>query len=273
MARLHLFEFEDLPGFPAVIRDLVTDYLRAIVTIGRFYQPIIGLLAQALRDSGSDRLLDLCSGGGGPIASVITELEKKFGLKIQCTLTDRYPSFSAFRRLENQAPGRIHILPEPVDAATVPARLDGFRTLFNAFHHFPPEKARQILQDAVENAPGVAVFELVERTPLKFFLILLSPLWAFLITPFIRPFSWKRLFFTYLIPAVPFVALWDGLVSVLRSYKVSELRSFASSVKSENFVWTTGRRRNFLGIPVIFLIGHRRERRPIKNESGTPARK
>lgn len=273
MARLHGFEFEDLPGFPALIRDLVTDYLRAVVSAGRFYQPIIDLLARAVRESESDGLLDLCSGGGGPVVVILSELENRFELKIDCTLTDRYPSLTALRQLANLAPGRIHFVAEPVDAATVPAYLGGFRTFFNAFHHFPPEKARQILRDAVENAPGIAIFELVERTRLKFFLILLSPLWSFLITPFIRPFSWRRLLFTYVIPLVPFVALWDGLVSVLRSYKVSELRDLADSVKSGNFIWQAGRRRNFLGIPVVFLIGYRRPSGRVKSASEKPGRK
>ena len=38
-----------------------------------------------------------------------------------------------------------------------------------------------------------------------------------------RPFSWKRLLFTYPLPCVPLICLWDGLVSQLRAYTADEL--------------------------------------------------
>ena len=41
----------------------------------------------------------------------------------------------------------------------MPDELGGFRTLFNAFHHFPPERARAILEDAVHKGQGIGVFE------------------------------------------------------------------------------------------------------------------
>jgi hypothetical protein len=38
-----------------------------------------------------------------------------------------------------------------------------------------------------------------------------------ILTPFVKPFSWMRLVFTYIIPINLFTITWDGVVSVLKS--------------------------------------------------------
>src|SRR2546425_11759383 len=85
-------------------------------------------------------------------------------------------------------------------------------------------QARAILADAVHNRQGIGVFEATQRRALALLLMLLAPLMMLVVTPFIRPFRWSRLLWTYLIPLVPLVTLFDGLVSCLRTYSVQELR-------------------------------------------------
>jgi hypothetical protein len=70
------------------------------------------------------------------------------------------------------------------------------------------------------------VFEIGDqsRRPLVVAAIFLMPLVVLLVTPMIRPFRWSRLFWTYLVPAVPFLVLFDGVVSCLRTYTPDELR-------------------------------------------------
>jgi len=64
------------------------------------------------------------------------------------------------------------------------------------------------------------------------------PLFVWLSTPFMRPMTWKRLLFTYPIPAVPFTCLWDGMVSQLRAYTIDELEELGRSAGS--MVWRAG---------------------------------
>ena len=64
--RLHLFEFEDQPWFPDVIRVGGTDYLRYLLIATKVYQPCIQLLNDVLSQTGVNKLVDLCSGGGVP---------------------------------------------------------------------------------------------------------------------------------------------------------------------------------------------------------------
>jgi protein-S-isoprenylcysteine O-methyltransferase Ste14 len=57
-------------------------------------------------------------------------------------------------------------------------------------------------------------------------------------TPFIRPFRWKRLLWTYLIPLVPFMCCWDGVVSQLRAYTIGELSERTQGF--EDYEWSVG---------------------------------
>jgi hypothetical protein len=80
-----------------------------------------------------------------------------------------------------------------------------FGTMFSSFHHFPPNEATAILQDAVDNRQGIAVFEAARRRPLSIVLTFLVPLAAFCTVPLIRPFRFSRIFWTYLMPVIPLV--------------------------------------------------------------------
>jgi hypothetical protein len=69
--------------------------------------------------------------------------------------------------------------------------------------------------------------------------LFLTPVFVAMATPFIRPFRWKRLLWTYLIPLVPLVCWWDGLVSQLRAYTADEMLELARGM--DEFQWTAGR--------------------------------
>jgi len=143
----------------------------------------------------------------------------------------------------------------PIDARAAPADLEGLRTLFLAFHHFRPADAQAVLQGAVDNGAPIAVFEPLERNLLTFVKIALSPFAALILTPFIRPYRWGRLVWTYLIPAVPFGVTFDGLVSVLRTYRPHEMRSMIEMVEGhDRYDWEIGSARAGLAV-ITFLTG------------------
>jgi hypothetical protein len=137
----------------------------------------------------------------------------------------------------------------------VPRDLAGFRTLFASFHHFAPREAQAILQDAVDRQEGIGVFEVPGRHVITFLLTLLVPVADLLVTPFLRPFRWSRLVWTYLVPVVPLVLLFDGIVSCLRVYSPDELVGLTEHLCSSNgYEWEIGEERSGL-LPVAFLIG------------------
>ncbi|MFZ0389581.1 MAG: hypothetical protein WAN36_03905, partial [Calditrichia bacterium] len=213
MKRIRLFEFEDARWFPGFLRNLVTDYLRFTVSFFGLYRPVLPLLAESLKKTGEARLLDLCSGGGGPLLQLIPELRRMSGLLVSAELTDKFPSRHLSHFAGSVKQESILIRKEPLDALQIPAELPGFRTFFNSFHHFSIEEGRQILRQAEAARAGIGIFELTGRDFLTMLLVFFSPLLVIVITPLIRPFSWKRLLFTYLLPMVPFVIWWDGIIS------------------------------------------------------------
>jgi len=235
--RLHLFELEDQSWFPSTVRDLATDYLNFVQTTFDLYTPMAPLLAEALKDAGVTRIVDLCSGGAGPLPILVETLAAR-GLPVTATLTDLYPNLRAFERAKLRSKGRIDFHRDPVDARTLPRSLRGLRTLFNSFHHFKPDDALAVLRSAAADRQPIAIFEVSERTLRMLLGILLTPLSVWLFTPFIRPFRWRRLFWTYLIPMVPLTCGWDGIVSQLRAYTVAELRQMGEDAGSMR--WQAG---------------------------------
>ena len=256
MRRVHLVELHELSGFPSLWRDLVTDFLSFFFRVFRPYARAAPVLAEALAAACSRRVVDLCSGAGAPVLSVLPELEALGRAPESVVLTDLYPNLDAFRRAVAAGGGFVECASEPVDATAVPAHLGGFRTLFTAFHHFPPERARQVLEDARRNAEGIAIFEFTERNLVLWLIpVLLIPLVVAVCTPFIRPLTWRRFVWTYLIPVVPLVAGWDGLVSNLRSYTRDELLELADAGNRDDYRWHTGRVRSLGLSSVTYLVG------------------
>jgi hypothetical protein len=156
-------------------------------------------------------------------------------------LTDRFPNHTAFADWSARSGGTVAGHPEPVDATDVPASLDGVRTLFNAFHHFPPPVARAILADAVRKRRSIVIVEGVDHRGKGLLGMPLQLPAVLLCTPWVRPFRWSRILLTYLVPLIPLLVLFDGTVSVLRYYLADELRELVAAVpEHETFDWDIG---------------------------------
>lgn len=255
LPRIHLFELEDLPWFPRTIRDLATDYLHFMEMKMSIHRPVVPLLADVLRSSGCSIVVDLCAGGGGPVVALQNDLAKD-GLDVRFILTDKYPNVPAFERIERDHPG-IEGHRASVDATDVPPQLTGFRTVFNAFHHFKPSDAREVLRSAVSARQPIGVFEIPERTPFVVIAtLILAPILVLLATPFIRPFRWERILLTYLLPLVPLTCMWDGFVSQLRAYTPDELSALATSLGDVGYRWDAGKvRMSGSLVHLTYLIG------------------
>ena len=156
--------------------------------------------------------------------TVAQELAARHHVEVSVTLTDKFPNLEAFKRAARESRRKVTVIERPVEATDVPGDLEGFWTMFTSFHHFKEPEARRILANAVRQRRGIGVFEYTERNFLVWGPTLLAmPLFIWLATPFIRPLSWRRVLWTNLLPVVPFLAVWDGLVSCLRTYSPAEL--------------------------------------------------
>jgi hypothetical protein len=99
-----------------------------------------------------------------------------------------------------------------------------------------------VLRNAAQARQPIGVFEMIpERSvPALMMMLAVTPVMVALTTPFIRPFLWRRLLWTYVLPVVPLTCWWDGVVSLLRAYTVRELERLASEVAVEGFSWRAG---------------------------------
>lgn len=240
MKRMHLVELEDLPWFPAILRDGGTTYLEFVLRLSGHAKMLAPTLGRALRETGSTEILDLCSGGGGPVRIVVDALAEA-GQPVTARLTDLYPNTEALAHVAAGSGGRIAVEPRPVDATAVPAELTGFRTIFNAFHHFRPETARRVLEDAMRARRPIGVFEVVSREALPLVGLLTSPIPVMLSMPLWRPFRWPWIVWTWLVPVMPLFVLWDGIVSWLRIYGEDELRELVRGLDDPGYTWEIGR--------------------------------
>lgn len=218
---------------PASLRDYMTDALRGLFSPLCHRTRVAERLADLLERCDEHRIVDLCSGGTGALGPVLSDLERR-GLRVEVLLTDKYPNLAAFeamargRSSEDRAGVCLGYREDPVDATEVPDDLPGVRTLFAAFHHFPDEVAVEILRDAASKGRGIAVFEASERHPIMLLAMPLVPLATLIMTPFLRPFRLGRIVLTYLVPLVPALVFWDGVVSCLRTRRPRELRALAA---------------------------------------------
>jgi len=217
------------------------------------YRPIIPILEKGIKESGTEQIIDLDSGGGGGWLWLNAELHKSIpGLKI--LLTDYFPNIAAFEHTKSLS-DNFEYVSKPIDARDVSKELKGLRTQFLSFHHFRPDDATRILQNAVDREQPIAIFEAQERSIPSLVAMLFSPITLLLTTPFIRPFWFGMIIFTYLIPIIPLFVLWDGIVSSLRTYSEKEMNELVKGLKNtDRFNWEIGKIKSGLGV-IFYLLG------------------
>ena len=253
---LRLFEIHEQRWFPQFLRDQFVDGLQMILEAMNTYAPIAQLLWKRLEDSRTERVVDLCSGAGGPWPSLVRDFEMQGATPPEVFLTDKYPSTRKLDDLEPRTLTRIHYVKQSVDATQIPKTLQGFRTLFSSFHHFDRDQARRLLQDSVDRKQGIGIFEAPGRHTLTLLSLFFIPMGVWLLIPFRRPFRWSRLIWTYLIPVIPLVLFFDGLVSCMRAYTIKELEEMISELRCSGYRWEIGEETGeLLPLRITYLIG------------------
>ena len=259
MKRMNLFEFEDYPWFPDFLRQYLTLY---IVTFHRLIgtcEAMLPLLQKLMEKTKLNVIIDICSGGGGPMIDMAQKLQKSGGQPASITLTDLYPNKKAAAAINALGLTNLRYLENSVNAAEVPSDLQGIRTMVASFHHMPPAIAAGIVKDAFNKKQPLLVFEISDNSapnvgwwlpmPVAFLMVLL-------LTPFIRPLTLGQLFWTYVIPVMPLVIAWDGVASNARTYSKEDLLELTREFKSAEYSWEIGRiRRPFYPGSMLYLMG------------------
>lgn len=249
MKRIQLFEFEDQTWFPNWLRSCITRLIVVMLRMMGGTSVLSGMLARALRETETTRIVDMGSGAGGVMPAVLRQLRgQPETANITLVMSDLYPNPEAILKFNDASDPAMTYSVKSVDATHLANAPAGLKTMMNCFHHMPPPKARQILESAQGNRQPLFIYELTDnKLPLVawwLFLPVSLAITAFLslvLTPFARPLTWRQLIFTYLIPVIPLVYAWDGQASMPRIYGLGDLESLVSKLPtSKNYQWEWG---------------------------------
>lgn len=244
MKRIHLFEFEDLQWFPHWIRRHLTNMLNAVHRMMGTSVILAKLLAEQLKETNQNKIVDVCSGSGGPMIEAVKLLKSEYDLPdVELTLSDLYPNQQIAQKLNSTNDG-IRYETSPVDATSIASNKEGLRTMICSFHHMPPKVAQQILQNAQHTNQPFLLFEISDNSvpPVWLWWIALpfNFLFALIVGLFTRPFTWQQFLFTYLIPIFPIFFAWDGAISNIRTYTKSDLEELLAAIPDADYQWEIG---------------------------------
>lgn len=164
---------------------------------------------------------------------------------VHFVLTDLHPHIPNWSLAAAASP-QIHYAPRSIDASASPPDLlstvepplpsfssssssssppKTFRTFNLAFHHLPTPLATSVLADTLSTSSGFAIFELQDRHLRSFLAVCLLGLGVLVFAPY---FAWRwrspgTLFWSWVIPVLPFVLVWDGWMSSVRTRTVEEI--------------------------------------------------
>jgi len=238
-------ELEDYSWFPPMFRRYQAEYIGSLVIWLRIYRPLVSELEQLVRSTRPQFIQDLCSGSGIPAIYV----QKQMKNIPQTMLSDKFPDTS-FNDNAN-----LTYLKKSIDAIWVVPDPHICYTMYNAFHHFSSDQQKEMVNKmAVRKSPFLFAEILQPGVLTTIRIIFAATILQLFTAPFIKPFSLKRLFFTYIIPVNLLTVLYDGIISVFKSRPAHYYRKLLEGSSDNGFVITIGQYNNWQG-NLVFIKG------------------
>jgi hypothetical protein len=133
-------------------------------------------------------------------------------------------------------PSNIHGQWKQLDVLTDAIDGCGLVTMFNAFHHFEATAQEQIVAKIAGQHRPMLIVEITRPTVINFVMVTIAgTIGQLLLAPFVAPFSWKRLCFTYLLPINLITVTWDGWMSVWYAMPARRLEALAKAATTGHF--------------------------------------
>jgi hypothetical protein len=256
MRRLHFIELHEQSWVPRFLRESFVESLSIVLRITGVYRGVPPLYAEWLRNSGGREVLDLASGAAGPTETLITDLQRIGIEPPRFCLSDLFPVEDKFIEMKLAHPRHISFITKPVDALCVDrAYGHDLRQIISAFHHFKPDQARLIVEDAVKHGKGICILEPFQRNAFHMLIAALTIFPALIAPFFARKWRLRHFLTTIVIPVVPLMLVFDAAISVLRSYTKEEIKQMVDSFSADSFHWVIGSTRFMLLFQTTYVFG------------------
>jgi hypothetical protein len=247
------------PWFPRFLRKLEDEFLDFIVGLVHANRPFLPLFNEVLAHSKARTLVSFDAMDGGGLAHIAAEVGGLANAEFSVLLSDEHQDPDRVKRLHEIAGRPVELAICSKDEAAGRVRGRGVGVYLNTFHTLGHGEDRAALKRLVDQDLDVVIGEGNNKSFRQVVgMLLLSPLIMLLLTPLIRPFRPSRLLFTYLLPVLPLVSIWDGVAALFRLHTPEELEALAKSLGRADYVWKAGKRDNGRGGFVIYLLGYRR---------------
>jgi hypothetical protein len=222
---MQMKELEDYDWFPKTLRTFQMQTIGFMAQLFGLYKPVIPLLLQFVQKQKLTSIVDLCSGSGLPSIYI----KERFPISIPFLLTDKYPQAIPMKE-------GISYATESSSVFDLVPKSNSLYTMYNAFHHFTDAEKLELLQQFKKHKATLCIVEIITPSMQNILqVIIASTLVQLLIAPFIKPFSWKRLLFTYILPVNIITVLVDGIITVFKCRTKKQYQHLVQSLNSLDY--------------------------------------
>lgn len=231
--RFHSFEFCDQSWVKGIVREAFMDCLEAIYRSFGPYEKNFTTLALEAKTKGT--IIDLATGNAAPILTFLKFLEKKGKASgkdatiqnLTVIATDLYPHLESWQTIQKKHPF-FSFKEQPFDAIRQKEDIPCVYTMFSAFHHFNEDQAVEIITSKVSETSDLMIFEMTPRDYLANYAWLPFAMPFFMLSSlFARKLKFGKILISMIVPIVPAMVIFDGLMSNLRTYTRPELEVLA----------------------------------------------
>lgn len=184
LKRRQLFEFCDQPWITRFIREGFMDCLNNIHRFLAPYQGIASLVEQFGHRLKATEILDLASGGGQQIETILNYAANQKITLPKIVLSDLYPNPHIYESIQkNYEASQIGYIATPIDIANIPKE-KRILTIFTAFHHLSEQTAHALMHDVVTHRDSLLIVEFTRRAWLDICLMFFPAYVMHMLAPF-----------------------------------------------------------------------------------------
>lgn len=225
MKRRHTPQFINQSWFPTFLKQCIFEFMTWFVGKVKAAVPFLPVIEEGLTRTSKRQIINIDSQSGAGFETLEPLLEKD-------------------------------IVIQKTDVKNIQTTHKGLYVSVNAFHQLTPVEAKALLTTIAKSGNPVAIVEgnndsLWQVVGMTIFV----PLTVLLTAPFVKPFRFSRIIFTYLIPILPIVTLIDGFLALFKLYAPVDLEELTASIAIENYHWRSGKMDNGRGGKIIYLLG------------------